>query len=111
MNNAQCQSTKKDGSPCEASAVSGGNFCINHEPAMKDVKRMAVLRGGYSRKRPPLPPIELNEYKDVMPALQKVFDDLRAHLITSTEANAQVRLIKLKARMLLGLSVKDIEGL
>ena len=47
---AKCKFIKPDGTPCQAHATSGGEFCFSHDPQYKEQKALAVRKGGQNRK-------------------------------------------------------------
>jgi hypothetical protein len=46
---ARCAGTRKDGQPCGAYALPGGDFCLAHDPARVDEVRAARERGGQGK--------------------------------------------------------------
>jgi len=47
---SQCLQIKSDGKQCAGYAVSTSTLCFSHDPAYKDKKALAVLRGGQNRR-------------------------------------------------------------
>jgi hypothetical protein len=47
----QCTYIKPDGSPCEAHAQTGSNFCFFHDPQSAEERQLARIKGGRERSR------------------------------------------------------------
>jgi hypothetical protein len=48
-NRIQCAATKRNGQPCAAYAVAGGDFCFWHDPDRQADRDAACSRGGKAR--------------------------------------------------------------
>ena len=107
MPNPHCEFVKNDGARCGAWAVDGSLYCFNHDPASVEAKQAAVAKGGAAVKRPPLPPLKIDAYRDVQPAVETVTNELREGKISSSEANALLRLLKYEAALVLGIIPKS----
>src|SRR5215216_1009048 len=44
-----CAGTKRDGSPCNASATPGDKWCWNHDPAHAETRRLNASRAGKTK--------------------------------------------------------------
>jgi len=66
----QCKEIKKDGTQCNANAMSGLDYCYTHNPDISDEeKREAKQRGGQARALTianPLPVLPINEPNDAV---------------------------------------------
>ena len=66
----QCKEIKKDGTQCNANAMSGLDFCYTHNPDISDEeKREAKQRGGQARALTianPLPVLPIDEPNDAV---------------------------------------------
>jgi hypothetical protein len=45
----RCQATTQDGTPCQAYAVAGSDYCFHHDPARAAERRQARSKGGRAR--------------------------------------------------------------
>jgi hypothetical protein len=50
-NQLKCAASRGDGRPCRAFALASG-LCIAHDPAMREEKHAASVKGGENRRRP-----------------------------------------------------------
>lgn len=108
MANPKCELVKPDGTRCGAYAVSQSKFCFNHDPASAEAKKAAVTKGGDATRRPALPPFKLESYQDIRLAVEQVIRELRAGIITVSQANALLRLLRWEADLILGLPPKAL---
>ena len=108
MANPQCELLKPDGTRCGAFAVSRSKFCFNHDPASAEAKQAAVAKGGGTVKQAALPPLKLESYQDIQPAVERIISELRAGVITVSRANALLRLLRWEAELILGIPPKAL---
>lgn len=106
MPNSQCEFSRADGTRCGAYAVNESQFCFNHDPASVEAKQAAVAKGGAATKQAPLPPFKLESYHDIRPAVERIISELRAGIITVSQANALLRLLRWESELILGLPPK-----
>lgn len=101
----QCEYIKKNGTRCGGYAVTGSEFCINHDPAMKEAKLAAVKKGGASESYQALdlklPPIEIVGASDVVPVVIQLINELRSGEIPPRIATS--------VGYLLGIALKALE--
>lgn len=85
----QCQFIKENQERCEANVLKDGRFCFSHEPSMREAKLAAVSRGGKTPKKNfnPLPPVEINDAKDVTRLLALTINEVREGKIDLRVAN------------------------
>lgn len=72
----KCTYLKEDGIVCEANAIRSSNLCVNHNPEYKDVKLMAVIKGGLNRRLSEAygEPVEIRSPRDVKELLAKTIN-------------------------------------
>lgn len=76
---------------CGAYAMNDSDFCFSHNPEAKELKQLAVIKGGKVSKRSLgvlLPAVSIEEKKDVIPFLVSVINELRTGKIDNRKANA-----------------------
>lgn len=88
----RCTAQLADGSPCGGYAMADGSgLCISHNPAAKEIKQLAVRKGGEAPKRVEtasnLPAIAISTKADVPAFLVAVIDELRAGQVDIKTAN------------------------
>lgn len=77
----KCQATTQDGTPCQAYAVAGSDYCFHHDPARAAERREARRRGGRARHGRhigpvgPAEPVALDTMADVAALLKCTIDD------------------------------------
>jgi hypothetical protein len=49
MTAPKCSATRRDGSPCNAYALSGSDYCYHHDPRLAARRRQARRKGGRAR--------------------------------------------------------------
>lgn len=54
-NNARCQAPKADGSPCQATPLSGSRFCFFHDPDRANERQAGRQAGGRTGRAATLP--------------------------------------------------------
>ncbi len=76
---------KTNGKQCGSYAVDNSFFCINHEPAMKEVKEIAVQKGGasegYQKLNLDLSPLTIHKASDVTTATVQVMNEVRSGIL------------------------------
>jgi len=81
MTAKRCQAITQDGTPCQAYAVAGSDYCFHHDPARAVERRDARSRGGrarHGRHVGPVgqaEPIPLETMADVATLLRRTIDD------------------------------------
>jgi len=90
---SQCQFCKQDGQRCRAHALRGGELCISHDPAAKDVKREAVTKGGRNRRTRvvatrPSKPLTVTNIADVQHQLYQTLGGLQNGTVDAEMARA-----------------------
>ncbi len=86
-----CEFIKEDGEQCGAYAVTDSNYCVSHEPAMREVKLAAVRKGGasesYQKLDLALSQLTINNSSDVVKATVQTINELRAGTLPPKVAN------------------------
>ena len=69
--------------------MKNSEFCFTHNPDTQELRQAAVSLGGKTRKRnyDPLPPVEINNGKDVVNLLVTTINEVRAGTIELRVAN------------------------
>jgi len=81
MTAPKCQATTKNGTPCQAYALAGSDYCFHHDPDQAAQRREARSKGGRARHGRHIgpvgqaEPIELGTMADVATLLRQVIDD------------------------------------
>jgi hypothetical protein len=81
MTAQKCQAITQDGTPCNAYAVTGSDYCFHHDPALADERREARRKGGRARHGrhvgpiEPVEPIDLDTMADVTALLHRTIND------------------------------------
>lgn len=81
MTAKRCQAITQDGTPCQAYAVAGSDYCFHHDPDRAVERRDARSRGGrarHGRHVGPVgqaEPIPLETMADVATLLRRTIDD------------------------------------
>jgi len=85
----RCKFQKSNGQRCSANAMIGAEFCFSHNPAVKEKKKAAVIKGGKMSKknRSLLSPINLAQPKDVVSLLNATINEVRGGCIELRVAN------------------------
>lgn len=87
----KCQFIKQDGTNCEAWAMQDSIYCFLHNPDISDEeKREIQSRGGQANKikvLEPLPPIKINQGRDIVLLLEDAINKVRAGEIDLKVAN------------------------
>lgn len=86
-----CKQILENDDSCGSYAMSDGSgFCISHNPAAKEIKELAVKKGGYAIKKqalPELPVLQIQSKTDVPRLLTTVIDEVRQGAIDLKSAN------------------------
>ena len=84
-----CAATRKDGRPCTARALPGGDYCFAHDPARQGALRASRERGGRSKaaaaRAEKLVPAIL---RPVLDTLLGAVDEVKTGAITTQQAGA-----------------------
>ena len=103
--NKRCIYIKSDTKQCGAYAVQNSQYCINHEDSMKDIKQLAVAKGGASESYQALdlnlPPLTINSSADIVSATVQIINELRTGQLPPKIANT--------VGYLLGIAIKAFE--
>jgi hypothetical protein len=85
----KCCYIKSNKEQCSANAMTGSKFCFSHNPDTKKEKLVAVIKGGKAPKKnhSSLPPIPLNQPKDVVGLLTTTINEVREGSIELRIAN------------------------
>jgi hypothetical protein len=81
MTAPKCQATTQNGTPCQAYALAGSDYCFHHDPARSSQRREARSKGGRARHGRHIgpvgqaEPIELDTMADVAALLRHVIND------------------------------------
>ena len=100
-----CEFIKEDGEQCGAYAVANSNYCVSHDPTMREVKLDAVKKGGssenYRKLDLELSPLTIKNSSDVVTATVQTINELRAGTLPPKIANT--------IGYLLGIALKAFE--
>ena len=85
----KCNFIKENNEQCEANAMKNSEFCFTHNPDTQELRQAAVSLGGKTPKKnyDPLPPVEINNGKDVVNLLVTTINEVRAGTIELRVAN------------------------
>lgn len=85
----RCKYIKKDKKQCSANAMVDSGFCFTHNPATKEQKRAAVIKGGRMSKKnhSSLQSVQLNQPKDVVNLLNMTINEVRGGEVELRVAN------------------------
>jgi len=85
----KCSFIKFNGDKCNAWAMTNSDFCFTHNPNTKERKRAAIIKGGKMSKKNHsfLPPITLNQPKDVVNLLATTINEVRSGSVELRVAN------------------------
>jgi len=81
MTAKKCRGTNKDGSPCDAYALDGSDYCFHHDPDCADERREARSKGGRARHGRHIgpvgqsEPVSLDTAADVTALIKRTIDD------------------------------------
>jgi hypothetical protein len=81
MTPKKCQALTQDGTPCQAFAVAGSDYCFHHDPDRAAERRQARSRGGQARHGRHVgpvgqsDPVTLGTMADVVSLLQSTIND------------------------------------
>ena len=104
----RCNYIKPNKKQCSAFAMTDSKFCFTHNPAMKEKKMAAVIRGGRMSKknRTSLPPVSLTQSKDVVVLLGSTINDVRGGSIELRIANC---IGYLSGHLIKAIEISDLE--
>jgi hypothetical protein len=77
----RCQATTRDGTPCQAYALAGSDYCFHHDPARAAERRQARSKGGrarHGRRIGPVgqaEPVVLDTMVDVAALLERAINE------------------------------------
>src|SRR5947209_4859301 len=94
---APCRATRRDGQPCTAPVLGGGEYCFAHDPARQAERRAARERGGQHKatgaRLGKLVPATLRPVlATLLAALDEVHGDGEGPTITPAQASAMASL-------------------
>jgi hypothetical protein len=81
MTAPKCQATTKNGTPCQAYALAGSDYCFHHDPAQATQRLAARSKGGRARHGRHIgpvgqsEPVELDTMADVATLLRQTIND------------------------------------
>ncbi|MCK4314827.1 MAG: hypothetical protein KAX24_03560 [Anaerolineae bacterium] len=81
MTAPKCQAITKNGTPCQAYALDGSDYCFHHDPAQAARRRAARSKGGLARHGRHIgpvgqaEPVELDTMADVATLLRQAIND------------------------------------
>jgi hypothetical protein len=81
MTARKCQAITQDGTPCQAYAVAGSDYCFHHDPARAADRRQARSKGGRARHGRHIgpvgqpEPVTLDTMADVAALLRRTIND------------------------------------
>jgi len=104
----RCEYIKIDKKRCSANAMKNSKFCFTHNPDMKEQKRAAVIKGGKMSKKNHsfLPPIVLNQSKDIVDLLATTINEVRGGLVEIKIANC---IGYLSGHLIKAIEIADLE--
>src|SRR3989344_2939145 len=104
----QCKFIKLNKKQCNANALRDTDFCFSHNPATKEEKKEAVIKGGKSPKKNynPLPKIKIDNTSDVTKLLTVTINEVRAGEINLRVANC---IGYLSGHLIRAFEVSDLE--
>ena len=81
MTAPKCQATTQNGTPCQAYALDGSDYCFHHDPAQAAQRLAARSKGGLARHGRHIgpvgqaEPVELDTMADVATLLRQTIND------------------------------------
>ena len=81
MTTKKCQAITQNGTPCQAYAVAGSDYCFHHDPARAKQRQEARSKGGHARHGRHIgpvghsDPVALDTMADVATLLNHVIND------------------------------------
>ncbi len=107
----KCQSKNNNGSPCNANAMNGLEYCCFHNPTISaEEKKQIQRRGGQNRVTTistPLPPIKMEKISDVVSLLAEVINEVRTGRMDTKVANC---LGVLSGSLIKAMEISALEG-
>jgi len=94
---SKCSFIKPDKKPCNAFSIKDSEFCFNHNPATKEAKMLAVIKGGLNRRHYETygKPIKLETVKDARILISEIIKGIWTGKIPANEpANSMGFLIR-----------------
>ena len=86
-----CKAIKKDGTPCQALAVAGREYCFFHDPEKADIQQAARSKGGQQNVHRPLQTdvgrLPLRDAGSVVAFLEETVNDVRTGSIDARVGN------------------------
>jgi hypothetical protein len=102
-NGRVCAAIKRDGSPCNAPASPGDNWCWNHNPAHADERKRNASRAG--RTKPS------SRVKDLDALLDQLYKDTRAGRVERGVAAVLTQVISARTRLIeVERRIAEVEG-
>jgi len=78
----KCQARTKNGRPCNAYAIGGGNHCFWHDPGQGEARRAARSHGGKRRQgrvigpaQADIEPVTLSSTTDILGIIERAIND------------------------------------
>jgi hypothetical protein len=85
----KCKYIKTNKEQCKANAIENDDYCFWHSEKAKDVRKVALQKGGESPKRNyENSPVTLKTTNDVLELLEKTVNELRQNKSSTRIANA-----------------------
>jgi hypothetical protein len=105
----KCQHPKQNGEECAAWAMTDSIYCFSHNPDTQEDRALANARGGMTPKKNfnPLPPIKIEEPKDVVLLLSDTINKVRGGELDVRVANC---LGVLSGHLIRAMEVSELEG-
>jgi len=94
---SKCNFIKADKKPCNAFAIKNSQYCFNHNPATKEAKTLAVIKGGLNRRHYEAygKPIKLETIKDAKILIAEIIKGIwRGKIPANEPANSMGFLIR-----------------
>ncbi len=92
MANEQCKYIRESGEQCQAFAVNGSDFCFSHDPAHRQAKHEATVKGG-SRTKRCLQPIKVTHPAEIPSIIVDTINEVRTGQLTAKEGNTIAKLL------------------
>jgi len=94
---SKCSFIKPDKKPCNAFSIKNSKYCFNHNPATKEAKMLAVIKGGLNRRHYEAygKQIKLETIKDARILISEIIKGIwRGKIPASEPANSMGFLIR-----------------
>ena len=104
----KCSFVKSNNKKCSANAMKESKFCFSHNPDTREQKIAAVIKGGKMSKknRTSLPPVALNQPKDIVALLATTINETRGGAIELRVANC---IGYLSGHLIKAIEISDLE--